>query len=586
MGPITAVDVDPLGRAVTGGYDGRLVGWERDGRKPRWVAERPALINSVRIAGDRVYVVGADRVLAVHDLGCGTQLRTTSAELPDDLNVVDIAPCGTTVAVGGETGGPYFYRLPDLAPVLFRTSIARCVNGLSFLTWNGRSAICLGDDDGWLTIIDVPNQEIIAEFDLGATVETVRPTADRNGILVGLEDGRVMQLSTRDDGAVVRNIVTEHLGAVKSIAVSIDGDIASSAYDGLIKCVLKGGRRRTLELAGEAWQGWSRGLSFDPSDSGQLVASSLGTVPQIWDVKTGALRLPDAKSTLGLNAIDATHDGKIFAGGDYGVLFQVVGKDVTSTDVSSMLTAVSVNAAGSVAWTGAFDGQVRRHDPASGRTTTNRLLDTTPVNCLAIDSAARSLAAGTYSGLIELMDPDTLVGRKAFRTKAAIKALTFVDDFNRLVAGLADGRLVAWDLATERIVFVIDGLTLVNAVAWSKSRGLLAATGRDLALRLISPDGDVVAECHEVHERSVKTLAWSPSGKFLATGSYDATVAVWRVEEKPILVGRFTGHDRPGVAAVRWISDEALASAGWDGAIRIWCPMKGLTSTYTPGLHA
>lgn len=72
------------------------------------------------------------------------------------------------------------------------------------------------------------------------------------------------------------------------------------------------------------------------------------------------------------------------------------------------------------------------------------------------------------------------------------------------------------------------------------------------------------------HKAAVTTIAWSPSGQFIASGSADKTVLVWRSRDGA-LVYTFTGYQSP-VTSVTWSSDEmCVASSGADdGTVQVW----------------
>jgi WD40 repeat protein len=70
------------------------------------------------------------------------------------------------------------------------------------------------------------------------------------------------------------------------------------------------------------------------------------------------------------------------------------------------------------------------------------------------------------------------------------------------------------------------------------------------------------------HDGAVISVAWSPDGKQILTGSEDITAKVWDAQTEREL-STLTGHDH-WVSSVSWVSeDKRIATAGEDGLVQI-----------------
>jgi WD40 repeat protein len=79
------------------------------------------------------------------------------------------------------------------------------------------------------------------------------------------------------------------------------------------------------------------------------------------------------------------------------------------------------------------------------------------------------------------------------------------------------------------------------------------------------------------HSNEVHSVAWSPDGKYLASGSFDNTIKIWDPADARE-TRTLRGHTN-GVNSVSWSPEgKFLASGSWDNTIKIWDAAAGTRS--------
>lgn len=97
------------------------------------------------------------------------------------------------------------------------------------------------------------------------------------------------------------------------------------------------------------------------------------------------------------------------------------------------------------------------------------------------------------------------------------------------------------------------------------------------------PKEFAVARVLEDHVGPVRSIAFSPNGKLLASGGRDMVVRIWDAHTGALLHS-LPGHSRVVRSVVFSPDGSALASSSGDGTVRIWNPVDGtLRATLTSG---
>jgi WD40 repeat protein len=339
------------------------------------------------------------------------------------------------------------------------------------------------------------------------------------------------------------------------------------------------------------------------SADGKPVATAYGDI-EVYDAMTGQLVL---KSVKGRAPLAFSPDGKRLVSAaplplnaetdsDAKVWNAATGQDLaTLQGHTDRLTSVAFSPDGKRVATASKDQTIKIWEADTGQ----EVFTLKGQNCVAF-SPDGNLAAVSDANTVKIWNADNFQDVHRFKwglgggTKAAL-SVAFSANGKRLAACRMNSAPIVWDTEKGQEVRALGSAAVANfllrdgqptltrlayspdgqrlAISWGveQSRGDIHP-----AVMVIDPDKNKVLLSLKGDSNGVTSVAFSPDGNYLATGSKDWTVRLWepstgkelRILERPTTPG---GHPILSVA----FSPDSQRLAGAGGGLKVWDTQTG-----------
>ncbi|MAF10586.1 hypothetical protein CMK11_09050 [Candidatus Poribacteria bacterium] len=484
---------------------------------------------------------------------------------------VAFSPDGATLAIGGSDGAVELWDAASRSQIATLTGHSGPVGVLTFLPDGATLATGASGNDNSVKLWDVASRRELA---------TLQAHADAVAVFAISPDGATLASGSRDRTVTLWDIASRqevatlhgHTQWVESVAFSPDGTTLASGSLRELKVWDVPSRSGIADLRGHTYWVWS--LAFSP-DGATLASSSGDNTVKLWDIATQQEAATVSRYSSLVSSVAFSPDGATLASGD--------GVDVKLWDVQSRQEAATLQGhtdwARSVAFSpdgetiasGSGDGTARLWDVASGAEVEVFHGHTASVLSVAFSPDGSPLATGSWDRAVRVWD--TLSGQEIAALQghtSGVTCVAFSPNGKTIAGGGRDGTAKLWDTTSHQATATLHSDSPhVESVAFSRSGTVVAVGGYAAVQRWkVSSSEPMPTLAAHLYTSYVSAIAVSPDGRLLA-GAIGAAVALWDMDSGEHTV-TLPGHAVETTSVAFSPDGQTLASGSWEGTILLW----------------
>jgi toxoflavin biosynthesis protein ToxC len=515
-GPISGVATYTDKFVATAGYDNRIILWNAKTGFPVARGFHDHLANHCQFSQCGQYLLSASSDYSARLWEVPTlRLKTVYGEHLDDVEMAIFIDDGKRIATASRD---HALRIFHLDGQLQHTLEAHAADVISVVWEPAGRRILSSSDDGTLRRWDTDQGKLIETIDLDE-VETDTVAITGNGtIFAGNDKGEIICVSPTS------RRVRAHEAGIKRLVYSADADlVVSMSYDRQAAFWKANAEGELHEIRRTAIPSivWPRSCAF--LGKNRLVAASFGSTYATFDLDSGEWNETRIEPTTGFNAVRVVGDFT-YSVGDAGVVYRDGEALANMGSLCNFLLPL-----GGLILTGGQMGQVL--DGSNGRILYQHR---SPLNCGATfqRNGVEHAIIGTYTGegLVFRAEADALVSVATIALNDnAIKGIACSHD--SIFAVCANASL-SWHATDDfrllgRVEHAHD--RIINGCA-TIDNDTFASISRDLTLKIWH--NRAPSTYSSPHRNSIKCIAASNDGRWIGTGSYGGSLAIFDVRNR------------------------------------------------------